>query len=91
MTERMSYDSVDDLERLVKDQNTQLSVNSNIVRPAQLRQARQRRVWLHLGWSMLLAFVFVMGYLGGAKSAASASITAPWVAGPLGAPYSNCK
>jgi hypothetical protein len=91
MTERRSYDSVDDLERLVKHENIQLSVNGHIDRPAQLREARQRRIWLHLGWAMSLAFVFIVGYLGGAKSAASSNTTAPWVAGPLGAPYSNCR
>lgn len=80
---------MDDLERLVKDQNTQLSVNDHIARPSQLRRAHQRHIWLHLGWAMSLAFVFVVGYLGGAKSAASSSTTAPWVAGPFGAPYSN--
>ena len=82
---------MDDLERLVKDQNGHLSVNDNVGRPAQMRQARQRRIWYHLGCSVLLASVFIAGYLGGAKSASSAPTKAPWVAGPLGAPYSNCK
>jgi hypothetical protein len=91
MTERKSYDSVDDLERLVKDEHTDMSVNDDFARPVQQRQARYRHVWSQLGWAMLLAGVFVVGYLGGNKSASDASMKGPWVAGPLGAPYSNCK
>lgn len=91
MTERKSYDSAGDLERLVKNESIDLSEQDIDFHINQPRQARRSRIWSILGCSTLLAIVFVIGYLGGARSALDAPRKTPWVAENLGAPYSTCK
>jgi len=90
MTERSSYDSVDDLERLVTEHAKELPDISHDVHTAHLRQAHRSRVRSTVGWFVLLVTVFGTGYLGGTWSTAGAHRDTPWVVGPLGAPYSNC-
>ena len=83
MAGRRSYDSVDDLERLVVDEKT---VSNSTVNQ---RGPRPNRLWTVLGYTALVSLIFSAGYLGGIYSHNEMPSKTPWVVGPLGAPYAN--
>jgi hypothetical protein len=84
MAGRKSYDSVDDLERLVTEEHTKSVPSGNAL---YTRAQRPGRLWSILGYTAAISLVFSVGYLGGIYSHNSEG--SPWVIGPLGAPYAN--
>lgn len=91
MTERSSFDSVDDLERLVAHSPKGFSESKNRPGDSIYEQDGRKRRWSAAKCIALCVGGLLIGYSFGTWSVASPSVTSPWVVGPLGAPYSNCK
>lgn len=87
MAERRSFDSLDDLERFVVEEEAKEQVRNSKTpyRPTR----RPNRLWSLTGYTALVTIVFSIGYIGGIYSNPTNGSNTPWVIGPFGAPYAN--